>query len=85
MHWRQLLIARAIENQSHCIGLNRIGSDGNGLDYAGDSLVLAADGEMLLDCEDRPGVFSASLDFAAMERYRSRFPCHKDADEFELR
>ncbi len=85
MHWRQLLIARAIENQSYCIGLNRVGSDGNGLDYAGDSLVLAADGEMILDCKDQTGVFRASLDYRAMERYRSKFPCHKDADDFELR
>jgi omega-amidase len=83
-HWRQLLIARAIENQAYCVGLNRVGSDGNKLDYSGDSLVLAADGEMLLDCEDNAGVFHVTLDYAAMERYRSKFPCHKDADTFDL-
>ena len=82
--WRQLLIARAIENQSYCIGLNRVGSDGNGQDYSGDSLVLAADGKMLLDCEDKSGVFSARLDYQAMARYRSKFPCYKDADSFQL-
>jgi omega-amidase len=82
--WRQLLIARAIENQSYCIGLNRVGLDGNGLDYSGDSLVLAADGKMLLDCENKPGVFSARLDYQTMARYRSKFPCHKDADRFHL-
>ncbi|MEP5764972.1 MAG: amidohydrolase [Halieaceae bacterium] len=83
-HWRQLLIARAIENQAYCIGLNRVGSDGNGLDYSGDSLVLAADGELLLDCEDQPGIFSATLDAQRMQTYRDKFPCHKDADEFRL-
>jgi len=83
-HWRQLLIARAIENQACCIGLNRVGSDGNGLDYSGDSLVLAADGEVLLDCRDKSGVFSATLAREPLAAYRTRFPCHKDADDFEL-
>jgi predicted amidohydrolase len=84
-HWRQLLIARAIENQSYTIGLNRIGRDGNGLDYSGDSLVVASDGQLLLDCEDRSGVFTVSLDASAMAEYRRKFPCHEDADEFELK
>jgi omega-amidase len=83
-HWRQLLVARAIENQSYTIGLNRIGSDNNGLDYSGDSMVLAADGELLLDCQDHSGVFSKTLDAAAMNTYRRKFPVHKDADDFGL-
>lgn len=84
LHWRQLLIARAIENQSYCIGLNRVGSDGNGLEYSGDSLALASDGKMLLDCEDKSGAFSTRLDYQTMACYRSKFPCHKDADRFQL-
>ena len=84
-HWRQLLIARAIENQAYTIGLNRVGRDGNGLDYSGDSLVLAADGEILLDCEDRSGVFTLELDAGKMATYRRKFPCHADADAFELK
>ena len=83
-HWRQLLIARAIENQACCIGLNRIGDDGNGLRYSGDSLAIAADGEILLDCADRAGIFSATLDYAAVQTYREKFPCHRDADAFTL-
>ena len=84
IHWRQLLIARAIENQACCIGLNRVGSDDNGLDYSGDSLVLAADGELLLDCEDRSGVFSTRLVRQDLDNYREKFPCHLDADSFVL-
>jgi predicted amidohydrolase len=84
LHWRQLLIARAIENQSYCIGLNRVGLDDNGLDYSGDSLALAADGKILLDCQDNSGVFRVKLDYQAMARYRREFPCHKDADHFQL-
>jgi len=83
-HWRTLLVARAIENQSYCIGLNRVGSDENGLDYSGDSLVLAADGEVLLDCKAHSGLYSARLDYQKMISYREKFPCHRDADNFRL-
>ena len=83
-HWRQLLIARAIENQVYTVGVNRIGRDANDLDYSGDSLVLAADGEILVDCEDRSGAFTVELNAEAMETYRRKFPCHLDADNFRL-
>ena len=84
MHWRQLLIARAIENQACVIGVNRIGSDANGLDYSGDSLAVAADGVLLEDMADRAGISLVTLDGAALESYRSSFPCHLDADDFSL-
>lgn len=84
MQWRQLLIARSIENQSYCIGLNRVGSDNNGLDYSGDSLALAADGEILMDCGHNAGAFTITLNYQVMARYRTQFPCHKDADGFHL-
>ena len=83
-HWRQLLIARAIENQSCCIGVNRVGKDGNKLDYSGDSLAIAADGEILLDCRSRQGTFTATFDYQALATYREKFPCHMDADGFIL-
>jgi predicted amidohydrolase len=83
-HWRQLLIARAIENQACCVGLNRVGRDGNKLDYAGDSLVVASDGELLLDCEDRAGLFTVTLDAEAMTTFRGKFPVARDADDFTL-
>jgi predicted amidohydrolase len=82
--WRQLLIARAIENQSYCVGVNRVGSDGNDIDYSGDSLVLAADGRVLLDCEANSGAFTTTLEASAMNDYRRKFPCHMDADSFTL-
>lgn len=46
-HWRTLLQARAIENQTFVIGVNRVGIDGNGLEYEPSSVVVNANGEFI--------------------------------------
>ena len=85
MHWRQLLIARAIENQACVVGVNRVGADAKGLDYSGDSLAITAEGDILLDAEAATDTYRVVLDGDALRDYRERFPCHLDSDEFELR
>lgn len=45
--WDALLKARAIENMSYCIGVNRIGEDGNGHPYVGHSAVYDVLGERI--------------------------------------
>lgn len=82
--WRRLLHARAIENLSYVVGVNRIGEDGNGVGYSGDSLALDWLGDPLADCGEQPGVNIVSLDHAALVGYRERFPAHLDADRFTL-
>jgi len=84
-HWRTLLPARAIENQACVVGLNRVGSDANGIDYSGDSLIFAADGTLLVDMGDETAVSDpVVLEAGHLQRYREKFPCHLDADAFEL-
>ncbi|MDX1734297.1 MAG: amidohydrolase [Halioglobus sp.] len=83
-HWRALLPARAIENLACVVGVNRIGSDANGLDYSGDSLVIAADGTVLWDGKDDSAAARVTLDGAALAAYRTSFPCELDADDFQL-
>jgi predicted amidohydrolase len=83
-HWRQLLIARAIENLACVVGVNRIGADARGLSYSGDSLAITADGNILLDALDNNGAFQVMLDSGALHTYREGFPCHLDADRFYL-
>ena len=48
-HWKSLLMARAIENQSYVIGVNRIGKDGKGLIYSGDSCIIDSMGQYVLN------------------------------------
>ncbi|MFT4517883.1 MAG: omega-amidase [Halioglobus sp.] len=84
MHWRQLLMARAIENLACVVGVNRIGTDAKGLTYSGDSLAIAADGELLLDALNESGAAQVTLNGAALQTYRQAFPCQLDADSFQL-
>jgi predicted amidohydrolase len=46
-HWQTLLQARAIENQAYVVGCNRVGTAGDGTGHAGDSRIVAPDGELL--------------------------------------
>lgn len=82
--WDTLLRARAVENQCYVVGVNRIGTDGNGVEYRGGSAVCDWNGDALVDGMDDPGVLTASLDLDALRAYRERFPAWRDADEFEV-
>ena len=46
-HWKALLTARAVENQCYVVGVNRVGEDGKGLTYSGDSAAINAYGESM--------------------------------------
>ena len=87
--WNALLRARAIENQCYVAAVNRIGTDGNGIEYRGGSAVYDWNGMALASAEraeggDDPAVLYASLDLGAMRAYRQSFPAWRDADEFRV-
>jgi predicted amidohydrolase len=82
-HWRTLLQARAIENQSYMIGVNRVGVDGKQLHYSGDSLLIDAKGDILLDQEGE-WVNTSVLSRKDLEQYRQEFPVWQDADQLSL-
>lgn len=82
--WRTLLRARAMENLCFVAGLNRVGSDGNGIDYDGDSAVFDFLGRPISECRDMEVVATATLVGNELRAYRERFPAMLDADAFEL-
>ena len=47
--WDNLLVSRAIENMSYCIGVNRLGKDKNNNYYPGHSSVIDLFGEKICD------------------------------------
>ncbi len=83
--WKTLLRARAIENLCYVAGLNRVGTDGNGLHYAGDSAVIDFLGAPVSEATDREVVTTTTLQAAELAAHRERFPAMLDGDRFELR
>ncbi|MGM3190453.1 amidohydrolase [Dickeya dadantii subsp. dieffenbachiae] len=85
LHWKTLLAARAIENQAYVAGCNRVGTDGNGHSYQGDSLIIDAQGAILASApEHQPARLDAELSLEALQSYREAFPAWRDADKFGL-
>jgi len=82
--WRTLLPARAVENLCYCVGVNRIGTDGNDVAYAGDSMVTDFLGNIAADCDSNEQIVTTRLDGTALQRYRKRFPAHRDADRYRI-
>lgn len=82
--WNRLLPARAIENLCYVAAVNRVGTDGHGYPYSGDSQVLDFLGDSLLDAGEGDGVFKVSLKAEQLTRFRERFPAWRDADVFAL-
>ena len=82
--WRTLLRARAIENLSYVVGVNRVGLDGKDLLYAGDSAIVDPLGEPLVELGSQEQVITATLDPTSLLNHRERFPAWMDADEFKL-
>ncbi|MGJ8513300.1 amidohydrolase [Carnimonas bestiolae] len=83
--WRTLLQARALENQSYVVGVNRCGKDGNELHYSGDSMLVDYLGETLIDePENVPFVRTGVIGLESLNRFREKFPAWKDADDFTL-
>jgi predicted amidohydrolase len=83
--WDALLKARAIENMSYAIGVNRIGEDDNGYQYTGHSQVLDYLGEYLVGPDESESIFSVELDKQKMILTRQKLGFLNDRDSFEIR
>jgi predicted amidohydrolase len=83
--WKSLLKARAIENMSYVVGVNRIGQDANKIKYNGNSRVYDFKGERMDDfMENMPRVQINNLYKNELDSFRNKFPVLKDADDFNL-
>ncbi len=81
--WLALLKARAIENLSYCIGVNRVGEDGNGMQYNGKTSVFDFKGGLISSHQDyKEEVVVTEIDLEKLRMFRKAFPAHLDADQF---
>lgn len=83
--WRTLLQARAIENQSYVIGVNRIGNDNEGIYHSGESSAIDPLGNILYRKEHEPDVAIIYLVYEEMVKIRRQLPFLRDADSFNLK
>ncbi|MBW3130437.1 amidohydrolase [Hymenobacter profundi] len=83
--WMALLRARAIENVAYVLGVNRVGTDGNNLEYAGDSALLDMRGDYLVEVGNQETSITRTLRRTDLDAFREQFPALYDADTFEVR
>ena len=83
--WRTLLRARAIENMAYTVGVNRLGTDGVGHDYPGQSALLDTQGDYLAQAGNLQTVLTHRLRAAPLLELRQQLPFLLDADAFTLR
>jgi len=82
--WDILLRARAVENMSYAIGVNRIGKDNNSLDYIGHSQVVDFLGNYIVEPQESEGVFIVALDKKQLMETRQQLGFLNDRDGFEI-
>lgn len=80
LHWKLLMPARAVENQCYVIGVNRVGKDGNGFPYSGDSAVIDPMGNILFRKANESCIHTARLAYDRVKEYREKFAAWMDAD-----
>lgn len=81
--YKALLIARAIENQSYVIWVNRIGNDGKGIGHSGDSMVIDPHGKVVaLAPPGQDLILPAVLERKLLNNYRASFRVGLDWDVF---
>ncbi len=81
--WDTLLRARAMENLSYVIGVNRVGSDGQGIRHSGGTTICDYTGETIVQADDnKEQLIKTILDFSELAQFKSNFPANLDADQF---
>lgn len=82
--WSALLKARAIENLSYVVGVNRVGVDGNSIEYNGNSAIIGPKGEVIFSSEGIETIKTLELNANSLQAFRDKFPAYMDADDFSI-
>ncbi len=80
-HWNALLKARAIENQCFIVAVNRIGIDGNGIKYNGNSVIIDPSGGLICKGDNVSEYITTEIDINTVDQIRNKFPFLKDMKE----
>jgi predicted amidohydrolase len=84
--WDALLKARAIENMTYCIGVNRVGLDGNNYEYTGHSAAYDVLGHRLDTIPpEKEAIEIVTLEKEHIKKYREKLNFLNDKDDFNLK
>lgn len=82
--WDILLKARAIENQSYVVGVNRVGESKSDT-YCGHSVILNYKGDIITMADDNQEMaITADISIEELNKARNKFPAYLDADNFTI-
>ena len=73
-HWQTLLCARAIENLSYVVGVNRVGIDGKQIEYGGQSIVVDPTGNCLYEAGKSEQNQTTELSSDVLKNWRTKLP-----------
>jgi omega-amidase len=83
--WNKLLQARAIENLAYIVGVNRVGKDGNGINYSGSSVLIDFKGDLIEEhSNEKESIITSLLSKNKLQKFKTKFPAYLDADEFKV-
>ena len=82
--WNTLLSARAIENQAYFIGVNRVGTDHNKINYIGETKVVNGKGRTVAELADKEEILETEIDMESLTAFRNYFTVHRDWDSFVI-
>jgi predicted amidohydrolase len=83
--WNILLKARAIENQCYVAGSNRTGTDGEGIVYRGESMIIDPKGEIIASAgTEKNCSVTAEISMPGLSAFRNKFSVLEDMDDFTI-
>jgi len=83
-HWRALIPARAIENQSYVVAVNRVGHDGNQVYHSGHSMCIDPFGNTVYYKPEDEDLYTFSIGYEELVKIRRAYPFLPDADNFTI-
>jgi len=83
--WNTLIKTRAIENQCYVAAANRVGTDGEGINCCGDSMIIDPHGNVISSAStNEESVITAEISMTELSEFRKKFPVLDDADNFNI-
>ncbi len=81
-----LLKARAIENQSYVIWVNRVGKDGKNIEHSGDTQVISPSGKLLWKTiPKKEQILNVEITHEIVKNLREKFKVGLDWDDFVIK